>query len=423
MKPRNKTEREVVKLSDRIPELSDKQREWAIKTCISEDDAYKYSDRFSRGCFYLVCTFKGWQVLRYFQVRVKFRFHKMVKEKIYFKECMQQWLKDGEYVFLAKQRTSGYIEDAFSAFGKLEVRTHTVWSFLGDPRDIGFDGVYYASVQGKYKYALRDFGEKILCDEIFRSVNANPYNETLMRRDIDMWKVCKYHEAVFDREKVSAVKIVVRHGKASYIYDSLWWDMLDSIMYLKKDVRNPSIVCPENLREAHDKWLKATDNKKKKMEDRMTKLRLIAEEKMQLRYLEQAAKAEEENKKKAEAMANVYVDRRKQFFDIDIKDGAIDIQVLKSVQEFFEEGKEMGHCVFRNGYYDVNRKPNCLILSAKVNGQRMETIEVNLADVTVVQCQGHGNINSAFHDAILKLIKDNLWQIESRLPNMASRTA
>lgn len=59
MKPRNKTEREVVKLSDRIPELSDKQREWAIKTCISEDDAYKYGDRYSRGCFYLVCTFKG----------------------------------------------------------------------------------------------------------------------------------------------------------------------------------------------------------------------------------------------------------------------------------------------------------------------------------------------------------------------------
>lgn len=226
-----------------------------------------------------------------------------------------------------------------------------------------------------------------------------------------------------DKQREWAIKIVVRHGKASYIYDSLWWDMLDSIMYLKKDVRNPSIVCPENLREAHDKWLKAADNKKKKMEDRMTKLRLIAEEKMQLRYLEQAAKAEEENKKKAEAMANVYVDRRKQFFDIDIKDGAIDIQVLKSVQEFFEEGKEMGHCVFRNGYYDVNRKPNCLILSAKVNGQRMETIEVNLADVTVVQCQGHGNINSAFHDTILKLIKDNLWQIESRLPNRASRTA
>lgn len=48
MKPRNKTEREIVKFSNMIPELSDKQREWAIKTCISEDDAYKYSDRFSR---------------------------------------------------------------------------------------------------------------------------------------------------------------------------------------------------------------------------------------------------------------------------------------------------------------------------------------------------------------------------------------
>ena len=332
-------------------------------------------------------------------------------------------MKDGKYVFLARQRINGYFTDAFTSSGNLEVRTHTVWGYLGDPRELGFDGVYYASVQDKYKYALRDFKKKISCDEIFRSVNANTYNETLMRRDVDMWKMCKYHEAVFDKEKMSAIKIVVRHGKAEYLYDSLWWDMLDSIIYLKKDVRNPSIVCPQNLHDAHDKWLKAADNKKKKMEDRMTKLRLIAEEKMQLRYLEQAAKAEEENKKKAEAMANVYIARRKQFFDIDIKDGAIDIQVLKSVQEFFEEGKEMGHCVFRNGYYDVNKKPNCLILSAKVNGQRMETIEVNLSDISVVQCQGHKNINSAFHDTILKLINDNLWQIESRLPNRASRTA
>lgn len=423
MKPRNKTEREIVKFSDMIPELSDKQREWAIKTCISEEDAYKYSDRFSRGCFYLVCTFKGWQVLRYFQVRVKFRFHRIVNEKIYFKECMQQWLKDGKYVFLAKQRTNGYVIDAFSTFGKLEVKTHTAWGYLGDPREIGYDGVYYASVQDRYKYALRDFKEKIPVDYIFRSVNANTFNETLMRRNIEMWRTCKYHEAVFDREKMSAVKIVIRHGKSSYLYDSLWWDMLDSIIYLKKDLRNPSIVCPENLREAHDKWLRSADNKKRKVEDRMEKLRMIAEEKRQLAYLEQAAKAEEENKRKAEALANVYVARRKQFFDIDIKDGAIDIQVLKSVQEFFEEGKEMGHCVFRNGYYDVNNKPNCLILSAKVNGQRMETIEVNLSDVTIVQCQGHHNINSSYHDAILKLMNDNLWQIESKLSVKTIRTA
>lgn len=423
MKPRNKTEREIVKFSNMIPELSDKQREWAIKTCISEDDAYKYSDRFSRGCFYLVCTFKGWQVLRYFQVRVKFRFHKMVNEKIYFKECMQQWMKDGKYVFLSKQRTNGYFVDAFSTFGKLEVKTHTVWGYLGDPREIGYDGVYYASVQDRYKYALRDFKIKIPVDYIFRSVNANTFNETLMRRNIEMWRTCKYHEAVFDREKMSAVKIIIRHGKSSYLYDSLWWDMLDSIIYLKKDLCNPSIVCPENLREAHDKWLRSADNKKRKVEDRMEKLRMIAEEKRQLAYLEQAAKAEEENKRKAEALANVYVARRKQFFDIDIKDGAIDIQVLKSVREFFEEGKEMGHCVFRNGYYDVNSKPNCLILSAKVNGLRMETIEVNLSDVTIVQCQGHHNINSSYHDAILKLMNDNLWQIESKLSAKTIRTA
>lgn len=69
-------------------------------------------------------------------------------------------MKDGKYVFLARQRINGYFTDAFTSSGNLEVRTHTVWGYLGDPRELGFDGVYYASVQDKYKYALRDFKKK-----------------------------------------------------------------------------------------------------------------------------------------------------------------------------------------------------------------------------------------------------------------------
>lgn len=264
MKPRNKTEREIVKFSNMIPELSDKQREWAIKTCISEDDAYKYSDRFSRGCFYLVCTFKGWQVLRYFQVRVKFRFHKMVDEKIYFKECMQQWLRDGEYVFLAKQRFNGYIIDAFSNFSEMSVKTNTQWGMLGDPREIGWDGIYFASIQDKFKYALRDFSDKIDFDSIMRSVNIHPFNETLMRTDINIWKTCKYHNAVYSRNVMTTVKIVMRHGRTDYIYKGLWWDMIDYLIYLKKDIHNPSFVCPEDLLSAHDKYYKAFLRKKRK---------------------------------------------------------------------------------------------------------------------------------------------------------------
>ena len=413
MKPRNKVEREVVKLSTNLPQLSDKQQAWAIKTCIREEDAYEYSDRFARGCFYLVVTFKGWQVLRYFQVRAKFRYHKLVEEKIYFKECMQHWLKDGEYVFLSKQRFNGYMSDAFCSCGKLEVRTKTRWGALGDPRELGWNGIYYASVQDKYRYALRDFGKQIRFDDIFRSINTHPYNETLMRKDIEAWKSCKYHGAIFDNKLMTSIRIIIRHNHSEYLYDSLWWDMMDFLRYLKKDLRNPTIICPSNLKEAHDKYSHVVCIRKRKVTERMEMLRKLQDERRTLAYMEEQAKREEENKRKAMAIASVYISCRKQFFDLDITSGYIHINVLRSVEEFFEEGKEMCHCVFANSYYDVNKKPNCLVLSAKVNGRRMETLEIDLSSFTVVQCHGKYNQNSAFHDVILDLVKENMWQIQA----------
>lgn len=421
MKPRNRIERDVLKMSTRIPHLSDKQQSWAISTCINEECAYNFSDRFARGAFYLVSTYKGWQVLRYFQVRAKYKYHKLT-DKVYFKECMQQWMKDGEYVFLSKQRLMGYQCDAFCVSCNLEIRTHTSWGTLGDPRRLGWDGIYYASVQDKYKYAMKDF-PKVDLDILFRAVNTSAYNETLMRKDMRLWEYCCYQGAVYDKKKMSAVKIAIRHGKVSYVYNSLWWDMLESLIYLKKDLCNPSIVCPSDLRNAHDKWIEAMRSKKKKNSEKMEKLRQLQEERRTLLYLEEQAKREEENKKKAMSLASVYVARRKDFFGIDIVSGPIRISVLQSVEEFFEEGKEMGHCVFANSYYDVNTKPNCLILSAKVNGQRMETIEVNLSTFTVVQCQGKRNHNSPFHDSILKLMNDNMWVVKNCTKNCSFKSA
>lgn len=422
MKPRNKTEIEVLALSSKLPLLSDKQRAWAISKCTSEQDAYRWSNRTSRGSFYLACTFRGWQVLRYFQVFVKYRYHK-ITDRIIFKECMQQWMKDGSYVFLAKHRRSGYYSDAFCEFSPMEVRNNTCYGMLGDPRLLGWDGVYIASLQRKYKYALQDFKKKVDFDNILRAVNAHPYNETLMRKDLETWKACQYHGAIFDHQLMCAVKVVIRHKKASYLYDSLWWDMIDSLRYMKKDLHNPAYICPEQLQKAHDYWLSLALSRKKKMSDRMTKLRQIQEEKRQLAYIEEQARREEENKKRAKSIARIYVAKRKPFFDIDITDGVIHVKVLKTVDEFFEEGKEMHHCVFSNRYYDVCERPNCLILSATVNGQRMETIEIDLSTLKIIQCQGKYNQNSPFHDAILKLVENNSWQIESRIIDKKGKTA
>ena len=98
---------------------------------------------------------------------------------------------------------------------------------------------------------------------------------------------------------------------------------------------------------------------------------------------------------------------------INLNELLIDIQVLKSVGEFYEEGKEMCHCVFSNRYYDVNSKPYCLILSAKVDGKRMETIEVDLKDYAIVQSRGKHNLNSEFPERIVSLINKNMNLIKA----------
>ena len=55
----------------------------------------------------------------------------------------------------------------------------------------------------------------------------------------------------------------------------------------------------------------------------------------------------------------------------------------------------------------------CLILSAKINGVRIETIEVDLRTFSIVQSRGKHNQNSKFHDEIIKLLQNNIWQIKN----------
>ena len=68
-----------------------------------------------------------------------------------------------------------------------------------------------------------------------------------------------------------------------------------------------------------------------------------------------------------------YMIAKRMFFRLVFSDGLIRIHVIKSVKDMIEEGKRMHHCV--GNYYDKN---NSLILSATINGKRIETVEVSL---------------------------------------------
>ena len=72
----------------------------------------------------------------------------------------------------------------------------------------------------------------------------------------------------------------------------------------------------------------------------------------------------------------------------------------------------MHHCVYTNAYYNDE---NSLILSARIDGERIETVEVDLRTLKVVQSRGVCNSNTEYHDRIIKLVEDNAEQIRQRM--------
>ena len=100
------------------------------------------------------------------------------------------------------------------------------------------------------------------------------------------------------------------------------------------------------------------------------------------------------------------------FFGLAFTDGHIQVKVLESVREFYEEGMVMHHCVFSNEYY---LKPDSLILSATMDGKRVETVEVGLKDFEILQSRGVNNTCTEHHKQILSLVKKNMNLIRKRM--------
>jgi len=82
------------------------------------------------------------------------------------------------------------------------------------------------------------------------------------------------------------------------------------------------------------------------------------------------------------------------------------------VQEHLEEGVSMHHCVFSNAYY---LKEDSLILSATIEGKRIETIEMSLRTLEVVQSRGVCNKNTEYHEQIVNLVNANRGLIRRRM--------
>jgi len=193
------------------------------------------------------------------------------------------------------------------------------------------------------------------------------------------------------RHNWESLRIVLRHGYHKRVRDwGMWFDMMDALKENGKDLHNPHYICPDNLRQAHDEQMA--------VRERIMEKRRRERERQEAQRL--ANQLSEDGKTNSE-----YVAKMGAYLGVIVKAGNIVLQPLQSVRDFFEEGSQLNHCVFRNNYY---RHKDCLIISARVNGKRTETIEIDTKEWKVVQCRGKHNQPSVHHDKILKLMNANI---------------
>lgn len=339
----------------------------------------------SRYYMTIITTHKGFQVVRTVMLLCAEKVGETPKYD--HSEVMQRWIDpNGKHCTFAKLRqTMGTCYyDSWIFPSMLELRTEKSNPYSECVYDRIFTGVVYPRQRlipeikrTGYKKAL--YGQKPL--DLFRTLLTDPRAETLMKTGNT--KLLKHF---MDRgwKKIGdyfpSIRIALRNSYT--IKDAtLWCDYIDNLRFFGKDLHNAKYVCPTDLHAEHD------------------------------RYMQKKAKAdaEAELEKQLEKEAEFRAIKAK-FFGLAFSDGCISIRVLESVQEIIAEGKAMHHCV---GSY--HSREDSLILSATIDGEHIETVEVSISKLKVIQCRGLCNKTTKHHNQILNLVELNMPLIEQRM--------
>lgn len=419
MKPRNIFEKAVLAQSEKLRPITKVQEKWAFRNCI---DHYAYrlpkgrttcmdcghtwvieqerklcscpnckaelKVRNTRGrkvqqrqYFTILTTSGEYQVLRMFLLIATME--KGCKAKYYSLEIGHYWWNaQGRKAIVTIQKTLGRYVDTFLFSSSFAIRRD----------NDAYKYVASAPIYPKFKATdiLKRNGFKgdfhdIAPTRLISALLTDPRAETLLKAgQYPMLEHYLYRS--FDMERYwASVKICIRNGYT--IKDgSMWCDMIDLQRHFGKDTNNRKYVCPSDLRTEHDSLLRKRNRQ---------------------RELEQLA----ERRREAEKHEKEYRKLKGKFFGIVITDGTLNIRVLESVAEFAEEGTMMHHCVWANAYY---LKKDSLVLSATIDGKRIETVEVSLKTFKVVQSRGLCNKNTEYHDRIISLVDNNMNLIRKR---------
>ena len=416
MQPKTEFQKKIVGLSGKLSPISFKQIQWASKECtqdlavVSRKTTYclecghywksdtptnitqdnincpscgkklKYCDKGTKKestYFVIITTKAGLQVVRVFVITKHYK--KKCESTFSILEVMQHWIgPDGKKESLIHPTNNMCYEiDHWSWEGDLEIRSKSErrdalcsivpWKFypgrsiLSTIKRNGFKGYFHS-------FAPQDLFSLLL-----------KYNKAEILFKSGQLKLLKSFEykAEWVSEYWDSIMICIRHN---YIVkdSSLYLDYLSLLSYFGKDLRSPKYLFPESLEKEHDKL-----SKKKKA--------II-------------------QKQKSRQWETKYLEEKGRYFGIHFTDNdkLITVSPLTSVKEFITESDTLHHCVFSNEYF---KDTVSLILSAKVNNERTETIEVNLKHLKIMQSRGLQNQPTKYHNDIIHLVQKNMHRI------------
>ena len=422
MKPRNKKQQHIVELSGRLRPLTTPQMNWALNStinhygyrlksgmcacmkcghewlenrngmclcpeCGTQLEIKDTKDRVIRdkSYFNVITTIEGYQVIRMFLMIVEMR--KGMKAKPAFLEIGSYWIDcKGNTTVVGLQRTLGHYIDSFA---------------FGSPLEIRRDNEAFQRISDEWVYprinvtdTIKRNGFKGSCHHIhpvtlFQELLTNPKAETLMKAsEIELLRYLCYRpiNKVDIEDYWNTIKIANRNGY-KVNNSQMWMDYIKMLERCGRDIQSPKYICPTNLQEEHDRYLRKVhilEDKKKRAEDI----------------------------RKAQEREASFKEQKEKFFGIRINDGEIEVKVLESVEEYRQEAESQHLCLFSAAY---DQREDSLIFSARINGIIIETIEVDLKTLKVVQSRGVCNQNTEYHDRIIKLINANSHLIKERI--------
>lgn len=340
--------------------------------------------------FAIIRVVRDWQVVRtYLCEKTSYK-----GEQAYFlaNEAFQVWMKPEEKRVIVGRKTrpfSQYWLDRWDWSSPMELRK--------DHDRFDLEGWFGTGTQ--LLPIIKRAGLKRLrkdtsyLGQLEKAMNDYRAEVLLKNGQVDMFKLVARGTLCL-ADMWQSIRICIRH---KYIIKDavMWRDMFRMLSECGYDVRNPKYICPANLIEMHDWALARLQAKRARDEARR----------------EAQRRAEAIKDCNDEKMIAEYQQRVGRWLGIVVKSGYIELKPLQDIWDFKHEGDALNHCVFTNGYY---KDEDCLIIGARVKGERTETIELNTKTWNIIQCRGNRNQDSEYHNQIYQLMEDNINQFRRK---------